>query len=258
MKKKISTLGVIMLLVFSLFGCGANNKEEVQFDQQFMFSNVERVIESFNIMNEQDVQMFKDMPDVQLTLTMVSAGLPMEADDFITMIDAWQAALDECGELTAIGEYSLEVKKDTALVNVEAGFEDRDADIVVEFDSKMNMKSLTVNGHYSTGEILKKAGLNTILGMGTVFVVLIFISFIIYLFKFIPDIQDKLANKKNKPAEKAAAPAPVAVAAPVVEESADDEELVAAIAAAIAAYEGTSTDDFVVRSIKRRKSNRWM
>ena len=37
----------------------------------------------------------------------------------------------------------------------------------------------------------------------------------------------------------------------------DDAELVAVIAAAIAAAEGTSTDSFVVRSIRRRPSNKW-
>ena len=249
-----------MLLIFSLAGCGAGNKEEAHYDQTYMMSNVQRVVESFNVMSDQDIEMFKDMADVQLTLTLISAGLPVEADDFLAMIDAWQAAIDECGQLkeVSLADYSFEEKKDSALITLNAVFQDREADIVIEFDDKMNMESLTVNGHYSIGEILKKAGLNTILGMGTVFVVLIFISFIIYLFKFIPDIQDKLA-KKNKSAEKAATPAPAPVAAaPVVEESADDEELVAAIAAAIAAYEGTSTDDFVVRSIKRRKSNRWM
>ena len=41
------------------------------------------------------------------------------------------------------------------------------------------------------------------------------------------------------------------------EELADDLELVAVIAAAIAAYTGTSTDDFVVRSIKRSTTNKW-
>jgi hypothetical protein len=40
-------------------------------------------------------------------------------------------------------------------------------------------------------------------------------------------------------------------------EEMDDTELVAVIAAAIAAAEGTTTDGFVVRSIKRRKSNKW-
>ena len=37
----------------------------------------------------------------------------------------------------------------------------------------------------------------------------------------------------------------------------DDDELVAVIAAAIAASEGTTTDGFVVRSIKRSKNNKW-
>ena len=45
----------------------------------------------------------------------------------------------------------------------------------------------------------------------------------------------------------AAAPAPAPVAAQT-----DDTELIAVIAAAIAASTGTSTSDFVVRSINRR------
>ena len=45
---------------------------------------------------------------------------------------------------------------------------------------------------------------------------------------------------------------------PVVEETVtDDLELIAVITAAIAAQEGTSTDGFVVRSIRRRPSNKW-
>jgi sodium pump decarboxylase gamma subunit len=75
---------------------------------------------------------------------------------------------------------------------------------------------------------------------------------IIYLFNFIPKIQNAFAKKKAAEVPVAAAP----VAAPVVEEveEADDLELVAVIAAAIAAYEGqTSTDGFVVRSIKKSK-----
>ena len=62
------------------------------------------------------------------------------------------------------------------------------------------------------------------------------------------------------PAAPAAAPAPAPAPAEEEqeEELADDGELVAVIAAAIAAYEGsTSTDGFVVRSIKRSKTNKW-
>ena len=87
------------------------------------------------------------------------------------------------------------------------------ADIEFTFDEEQKMDSTTINAHYSTSEILKKAGLNTILGMGTVFVVLIFISFIISLFRFIPELEKK---NKNKTAEPAKAPAPTPAAAPVV------------------------------------------
>ena len=62
------------------------------------------------------------------------------------------------------------------------------------------------------------------------------------------------AKAKKKAAEEAAsAPTPAPVAAAPVQE-ADNSELLAVIAAAIAASEGTSTDGFVVRSI--RKINR--
>ena len=63
------------------------------------------------------------------------------------------------------------------------------------------------------------------------------------------------APRAAAPAPRAAAPAPAPVAAPAeVQEAADDTELIAVIAAAIAAAEGTTTDGFVVRSI--RKINR--
>ena len=65
------------------------------------------------------------------------------------------------------------------------------------------------------------------------------------------DVYKRQAKKKAQ----AAAPAPAPVAAPAeVQEAADDTELIAVIAAAIAAAEGTTTDGFVIRSI--RKINR--
>ena len=86
--------------------------------------------------------------------------------------------------------------------------------------------------------------------------VLILISLIISAFGVIPKIQESFAPKK---AEIAPAPAPVP-AAPVVEEEedlSDDMELVAVIAAAIAAYEGTSVEGFQVRSIRRANTKNW-
>ncbi len=95
---------------------------------------------------------------------------------------------------------------------------------------------------------LENALMNTVLGMGTVFVMLIAIALIIYCFKIIPVIQKKFAKKAEPVAE--APKAASAQAAPVQET--DDLELVAVIAAAIAASENVPVDSFRVRTIKRR------
>lgn len=110
----------------------------------------------------------------------------------------------------------------------------------------------------SLGEIFKTAMMNTFLGMGTVFCVLIFISLIISLFTFIPKIQDALAKRKETEVkETVTAPAaPVTTEEPPVVEM-DDLELIAVITAAIAASSGMSEDDFVVRSIRRTSADRW-
>ena len=76
-------------------------------------------------------------------------------------------------------------------------------------------------------------------------------------FKVIPYLEQK-AKAKNapipEPAPVQAAPVPMATQEPASEPQQDDAELVAVIAAAIAAFEGTAAaDGFVVRSIKRRK-----
>jgi len=98
-----------------------------------------------------------------------------------------------------------------------------------------------------------KALMNTLMGMGTVFLVLIFISFIISLFKYINQADTK------KPAEVVVTPAPPVVEAveEEAEELVDDTELVAVITAAIAAYAGTSAEGFQVRSIKRAAKSTW-
>jgi sodium pump decarboxylase gamma subunit len=108
-------------------------------------------------------------------------------------------------------------------------------------------------------EILQKAALNTLIGMGTVFAVLIVISLIIYCFKYIPVLEKKFSKKKRQqqiPVPKAPSPLPAVPArpaAPAPEETwEDDLALVAVITAAIAAQSGSSPDGFVVRSIRRR------
>jgi len=114
------------------------------------------------------------------------------------------------------------------------------------------------------GEVMTKAGLNTLMGMGIVFIVLIFISFIIYLMGFIPKMfsGEKKAKKEKKVEEKPVSGIDNAVNAIAENEEAeltDDLELVAVITAAIMASLGEEApeDGLVVRSIKKRNTKNW-
>lgn len=106
-----------------------------------------------------------------------------------------------------------------------------------------------MQGSENLGTMLANAGANTLIGMGVVFAVLILISFIIYLFKFIHRAEEKVAGRKKENEEKT--PGTVTQKQEAPESDADSTELVAVIAAAIAAYEGRSADGIIVRSIRR-------
>lgn len=253
MKKKISLLGLVLILVLGFTGCGSKSSDAAEYDKATLESQAEAILFSFSNMTDADFEVFEDMSDLELNLTLLQSGIKMEPADFLTMIEAWKAGQEECGTYLQNEAFEMETTNEGVKLTAPAEFEDRSGTIEFAFDEEMNMESLTVSAEYSMGEILEKAGLNTILGMGTVFVVLIFISFIISLFKLIPAIEKKF--KKQAKAEPAKVPETVEES--VAEPDLGDEELAAVIAAAVAASEGTSTDGFVVRSIKRRKSNKW-
>ena len=108
---------------------------------------------------------------------------------------------------------------------------------------------------------LSAAGANTIIGIATVFAVLVLLSLIIYCFKFVNLAVAPPAKKETAPAApKAPAKAPAAkaeVAAAPAKDPMSDPALIAVIAAAIAAAEDKPVEGFVVRSIKRVKTNKW-
>ena len=141
---------------------------------------------------------------------------------------------------------------------------------------------------YSKGELVGQAGKNTAIGMGVVFAVLIFISFIISLLKFLPLLFDADIKKAKAEAKKAAEEAKKKTQDLIIADSKiddnsrfgeeetvmlkdpgfdedlmNDSELVAVITAAIyAASSGSglrapaytaSNDKLVVRSIRRAR-----
>ena len=136
---------------------------------------------------------------------------------------------------------------------------------------------------FTTGEKLERAAMNTLMGMGTVFLVLIFISFIIASLKNVNTLEANFKAKQEAkkaaavpapaapaavpapaPAAPAPAPAPAASAVPVPEpvvyeeeNLADDMELVAVITAAISAAAAVPAEGLVVRSIRRKSGSKW-
>lgn len=98
-----------------------------------------------------------------------------------------------------------------------------------------------------------KAALNTLMGISTVLLVLAFLSIVISLFKYINRAQNKAAEQKNGLDK-------TVVQITEKEETAETEdntELIAVITAAIASMEQTSTDGFVVRSIRKVPNSKW-
>lgn len=246
----------MLAAVLTFTGC-AGKTTTVEYDQASLEQVVEFMIQYCSGADEATIEQWKDMRVSTFEQQLADSGLPLTTDSFLSALESWQAGEDECGQFVEHGDYTFEADKDGVLITTEAKFENREATLEFQFDEKLYLETVTVSAHFSLGEILQKAGMNTLLGMGTVFSVLIFISLIISLFKYIPAIQAAFTKKPKvaKEAEKAPeAPAVVTAPAPKAQ---DDAELIAVIAAAIAAAEGTSTDGFVVRSIKRRKSNKW-
>lgn len=257
MKKRISLLICMLLMILSFTGCGSE-KTTLEYDEASVEQVTEFLISYCMSTDEAAIEEWKSMTDLEMELQLINAGLPLTAESFIGAMESWHAGIAECGAYIQHGEYTYEASEDELEVSTKVLYEDREATLVFIFDDNLYLDNMTVNAQYTLGEILEKAGLNTILGMGTVFAVLIFIAFIISLFKYISVIENALKNKKNKKTEEVVTVKTESVAVPVVEEVSGDElELIAVIAAAIAAAEGTSTDSFVVRSIRRRPSNKW-
>lgn len=180
-------------------------------------------------------------------------------DAFTTAtMESWKSVKDELGAYSSIISQDVEKDGDVVTISTVAQFEKAKADVVLMLDLGQQMyTSMTYSVQYSLAANMQRAGMNTLMGIGIVFLMLVFLSFVIGLFKYIEKFQNvgkKKAAEETPKAEEAPAPA-IAQSEAADEDFADDLELVAVISAAIAAYENTSGDSFVVRSIK--KSNKW-
>ena len=272
-KKFLMTL-LMLTCVFALTACGqdealSSNQIAKQKNAELRAQNVVDMMTAFVSSQEYQSGMFDEYNNVELADVFsslyaqytVTSAISCEGKAVRNAFSTFETGLAEIGSSREIGTPASTIDDDTIIVTIPITGESASGSVELIFtnDIYLVMTSCTLNLDETMGSLMGRAALNTLLGMGTVFIVLILISLIIALFSFIPKIQESFAKKEaptSAPVAAAPAPAPVP-AAPASEELADDEELVAVIAAAIAAYEGTSADGFRVRSIRRANTGNW-
>lgn len=251
--KRVLLVLCMMTCLFSLSACG---------QKEAGASNVDPSIEAS--LQQQTVGLLENI----VSIPVEQMGMLIEqnreggAEAVAAGLENYVGLSEDLGAYVSSGVGSTIQNEDGFSITVEAMFEKRQADFVIGLDADMiNITSMTFNPVYTMKENMVKAGLNMLMGMGTVFLVLIFISALIGCFKYINAWENKRMSKDQTAPEVQAPP----VTAPVLEETepdlTDDLELVAVITAAITASieasQGTPADGLVVRSIRRAPAGKW-
>ena len=212
LSKKLLAFLLVVISVMALSAC-SSTKESADSDvdpamQESIKAQVENILNTLNGLSDEDIVNYKDV-----------------------------AVKDELGTYTSIGDVEIEEDGDMITATTTAAFEQATATVTLNIDAATYaMQSLSMDVNYTLAQTLQRAGLNTLMGVGIVFVVLLFLSFIISLFRFIGAAADKsmVSHEAPKPIPPAPVQAPAAQSTP---EETDDTELDAEIASAIAASE---------------------
>ena len=269
--KKILLACILTLTVLALAACGKEKK--TLDDQEQLNLEMTAAQMAYNVISLEDEQI-----DMLIEQYEYEQNVPL-ANGF----NSWKSAKKELGEFIGFaGSGNTKIESDGSYtMTVPLEFEKRNCEFVMGLEGRAlkdtgnllgYINQLTFNPEYTMGEKLSQAATNLVIGMGTVFVVLIFLAWVISLFKYVNKAEQKIEDKKKAKAAAQASNAPAAPAAPatapaatpVVKVSpapASDTELQAVIAAAIAAYEedeGSSikkqpslNNGIVVKSFKR-------
>lgn len=186
-------------------------------------------------------------------------------EESVVKFTNWQALKDQLGAFTAIDETVVNEADGVITAVTTASFENGKLAFTITYDTATVESSGAMSGILSldatnastasSSPSMARAGMNILMGMGIVFIVLILISFVISLMKFIPKMLDKSSKEANS--NEIHVEKTVETSAVVKEKNlADDCELVAVITAAIMNYEAQNNmtpGGFVVRSIRRRR-----
>lgn len=242
MKKKLSLMLCLCFMVLAMTACGTDPTTVDYFGMSYseLQTGMEKDVSSLVSMTDENREYVKSYGSEQI----------------IDLLAAWDNTVADLGSYQGIGEFTATKAQKTVTTDQIVKFQGRD--VVVSYvytynyeTGQADLTSATVEPAYTMGEKMETAGLNTLMGMGTVFVVLILISLIIYCFNIFPYLAKRKENK-NRLAGSDDNAVMTQIEQNEAQQLTDDLELVAVISAAIAASTGTSTDAFVVRSIHRR------
>ena len=257
--KKFLSLVCMITCIFGLTACGSE-ETYTDYEQRKMDTAIQiatqYVIPSLeNFEDEAALESFSEYTaDEVAYMVQENVGITVDGYAYKTAIESFNSAKKSIGGITAVGDAEAAIDDDQIIVHVDVtgAKQNAQAEVIFTNDMFLSMESAALNPVESMGGLMTKAALNTLIGMGTVFVMLIMISLIISLFNFIPKIQAAFSKKDKEEEKNVGIDKAVTQIAAQEEPEADDTELVAVIAAAIAASEGAaSTDGFVVRSIRK-------
>ncbi|MCR5775049.1 MAG: OadG family protein [Lachnospiraceae bacterium] len=253
MIKKAIALLMFAALSLSVAGCGgtASNLEITDMD----IAQARGIMGGISNTDDMSAIELLGMEDDEVADFFKQYGYSIDGAAFKNGLDGWMSLREEFGKIKGISEPTMtsDAKEITATFVITG--EKRNGKSLVVINDKGKITSITTSADYTLVEDMSKAGLNTLLGMGTTFVILILLSFIISLFKYLPGSGGSKAKEEMRSAPVDNAVSQIEKREELAAEAEDDDELIAVITAAVAAYEaangGSSSDGFVVRSIRR-------
>lgn len=250
--KKFGLTAVLAAFAFLLVSCGSTNTnmtatEVYGYKKSEIKQEMQQTAEQLDSISAKDA---RKQEENYKNKSELAEGDTKKQDVMLEgMLGDWAEAAEKVGDFESFGDFTVTKAGKTITCKQGLNYSKRDAELVFVYTTRgshMVLSGVNLNLKYSMGETMGRAGLNVLLGMGTVFFILIIICLVIYAFNIIPYLQKKFSEEKQ-PAETV-----VNTAAEEIPVESNNDELIAVIAAAVSAYTGESTDDFVVRKIRRR------
>lgn len=253
MKRAIKCICLLSLcvLAFALCGCGASKDNEIldkktaALEKDMMAFATE--IERFRGLSDAQVEEYINTIESYKKSNQITEEQAKINED---IIKDWHEIEGNLGSFKGYGEFEFDSAGKTYTATLNIHYASRDARLVYVVSKKdFSVTGANIEMVYTLGEKMSKAGLNTVTGILIVFFMLVFMCVVIYAFNIIAYIQEKYNKKKDEMKIEITS---LDEGEEPKEPEVDDKVLIAVIAAAIAASTNQSTDDFVVRSIRRR------